>query len=256
MIVSSWNVNSVRTRLGILVEWLETLKPDIVLLQEIKCTNEQFPYEEIESLNYNCIVRGQKSYNGVAILSKHRPDETIYDLEDFSEEARYVEATFTVNNKQVRVASIYVPNGREVGSESFKYKLKFFDALLERASELLKYEELLILGGDYNVAPEGIDVYDINKLYGKIGFHIEERKQIRKLFYVGLYDAFRALNTNIQEFSWWDYRGMGFKKNHGMRIDNMLLSAEGIDSLKACKIEKHLRSLKQPSDHVPVTCYF
>ena len=253
--VATWNVNSIRQRLSLLCNWLQETHVDVVLLQELKCTEDNFPYMEIEDLGYNCAVHGQKAYNGVAILSKLPIEDvvTILPGDDTDEQARYIEGVISLPNQAVRIASIYVPNGQEVGSAAFTYKMNFFERLFNHFKSLLQYEELMLLGGDYNVAPEAIDVYDPIKLDGKIGFHLDERKKFRKLLYLGLNDAFRIANPEQQQFSWWDYRSRGWQYNRGMRIDNILLSPQATDKLSACEILAHMRSEEKPSDHVPTT---
>ncbi|MBQ4874517.1 MAG: exodeoxyribonuclease III [Rickettsiaceae bacterium H1] len=254
MLIATWNVNSIRQRLDKLIEWLKQDKIDIVLLQEIKCTNEQFPYREIEDSGYNVSVNGQKSYNGVAILTKFPIQDVITVLPggEKDDQARYIEGVISLPDRVVRVASIYVPNGQEPSLPAFKYKMNFFDRLYERFALLLDYEEIMVLGGDYNVAPESIDVYDSIKLDGKVGFHPDERAKFRKLCNLGLYDSFRIANSEKTEFSWWDYRSKGWKYNRGMRIDNMLLSPQAVDKLDSCEILTDMRGEEKPSDHVPV----
>ncbi len=254
--VATWNVNSIRQRLSMLCDWLRTSSTDIVLLQELKCTNDQFPYMELEDLGYNCAVNGQKSYNGVAILSKFPIEDIITSLpgDDTDTQARYIEGVISLPDQAVRVASIYVPNGQEVGSEAFAYKMQFFERLYQHFQKLLQYRELMLFGGDYNVAPEAIDVYDPVKLAGKVGFHLDERKKFRKLLYLGLYDAFRLKNPSSQQFSWWDYRSRGWQYNRGMRIDNILISAPAADRMSECEILSHMRGEEKPSDHVPNLC--
>ncbi len=252
--VATWNVNSVRQRLHIMSDWLVKDNVDVILLQEIKCANEYFPYKEIEDLGYNYAVNGQKSYNGVAILSKYPIEDVTKVLpgDDLDVQARYIEAVVSLPDHAVRVASIYVPNGQGVSAPAFQYKMNFFERLYKHFQLLLDYEEVMVLGGDYNVAPETIDVYDPVKLDGKIGFHIEERKKMQKLFHLGLYDAFRVSNSAKQEFSWWDYRSGGWQNNRGMRIDNLLLSPQALDKLSSCVVLREMRGLTKPSDHVPV----
>lgn len=254
--IISWNINSVRSRIEHLTKLLEDQQPDIVLLQEIKCVNENFPIETIEDLGYNVAIHGQKSYNGVAIFSKFPIDEFTIKLTDDpdSEQARYIEALISANGKVFRVASVYVPNGQEIGSIKFDYKLKFFDALYNHINNLLSWGEIMIIGGDFNVAPEDIDVYDSTSLEGTLGFHQLERSKFRSLINLGLIDAFRAINLNKSKFSWWDYRAGAFEKNKGMRIDQFLLSPEAADLLVDSEIDIDIRKLKKSSDHAPISC--
>lgn len=253
--IATWNVNSVRQRLPSLCKWLQNDSVDVVLLQELKCTDDNFPYLAIEELGYNCVLSGQKAYNGVAILAKFPIEDILIHLpgDEEDNQARYIEGVISLPDQAIRVASIYVPNGQEVGSTAFVYKMKFFDRLYEHFRSLLEYEETMLLGGDYNVAPEEIDVYDPVKLDGKVGFHIDERAKFRRLCYLGLNDAFRLTNPEEQQFSWWDYRSRGWQYNRGMRIDNILLSPQATDKLLSCTIHSQMRGEDKPSDHVPIS---
>jgi exodeoxyribonuclease-3 len=255
--IATWNVNSVKSRLEHLVEYLRSDNaPDILLLQELKCQTESFPYMEIEDCGYNVVVHGQKTYNGVAILSKYPIDEVTKGLggEDSDDHARYIEAVISLKDKALRVASIYVPNGQSPDSDKFQYKLRFFDRLYNHIQELLKYDEALVLGGDYNVAPAPIDVFDPEAMNGTTCFHINERKKFRSLLGLGLTDAYRASNDNKQQFSWWDYRAGAWQRNQGMRIDHLLLSPEAADLLDTCDVFMPLRAKEKASDHTPVWC--
>jgi exodeoxyribonuclease-3 len=257
--IATWNVNSVKSRLEHLVRYLREWKHDVVLLQELKCQKEAFPYMEVEELGYNVVVHGQKTYNGVAILSRY-PIEDVSaalpmlggDAEDL--EARYIEGLISLKTGAVRVASVYVPNGQSPDSEKFSYKMRFFERLHARMELLRSYEEMLVVGGDYNVAPEAIDVFDPKSLDGTVCFHPNERAHYRSLCHLGMTDAYRALNDNRQEFSWWDYRASGWEQNKGMRIDHLLLSPEAADRLEDARIIQDTRGWEKPSDHAPVVC--
>jgi exodeoxyribonuclease III len=250
--IATWNVNSVRARLPNVIDWLQDFSPDIVLLQETKCQEEQFPFDDIESLGYNVAVRGQKTYNGVAILSKMPFDEVIKELpgDDEDSEARYIEAVID----GVRVASVYVPNGSEIGSPKFAFKMRFYDRLYDHLKQLLKYEEQMVIGGDYNVAPEEIDTYDSKKAEGKLLFSIDERSALRKLFHLGLTDGYRAKHPKTGHYSWWNYRAGSWQKNHGFRIDHLLLSPQASDVLVTSDIDAKPRGNEKASDHTPVWC--
>lgn len=255
--IATWNVNSVKSRLSHLVEYLRSDEaPDVLLLQELKCMTEAFPYMEVEDTGYNVAVHGQKTYNGVAIISKHPIEDVIKKLpgDDSDQQARYIEAVISLDNSAIRVASIYVPNGQSPDSDKFQYKMKFFDRLYAHTQELLKYDEALVLGGDYNVAPSPIDVYDAKALDGTTCFHIDERNKFRSLIGLGLTDAYRAVNDNKQQFSWWDYRGGSWQNNKGMRIDHLLLSPEAADLMTMSNVFTELRNKEKPSDHTPVWC--
>ena len=271
--IATWNVNSIRKRLNHICTWLVKCNIDIALLQEIKCTNEQFPFLEIESLGYKCYVHGQKARNGVAIITKYPIVEELvtsiflsdykssicYQLssEDFIynyKESRYLECVVLYNNVKVRVASIYIPNGQSIDSDAFQYKLGFFDQLREYVFSLLKKEEIFILGGDYNVAPYPIDVYSPEIMDGRLCFHKSEREKFRSLLNLGLIDSFRILNEHEKKFTWWNYKAGAWQENKGLRIDNLLLSPQAVDRLSCCVINDELRGLDLPSDHAPVVC--
>lgn len=256
MKIVSWNINSIKSRLELCTEYLRNTNPDVVLLQELKCEKDKFPFMEIEDLGYNIAVNGQKTYNGVAILSKYPIDDIITSIPENSNDpqARYIEAVITKDDIALRVASVYVPNGQAPGTDKFAYKLDFFNKLSSHLNNVLKYEEILVIGGDYNVAPDIIDVYDPKGLEGTTCFHRDEREKFRGLLNLGLYDAFRAKNPDQQQFSWWDYRGGGYQNGKGMRIDHFLLSPEAVDKLAKCSIDESVRGKEKPSDHAPVVC--
>lgn len=248
-----WNINSVKSRLSMLLSFLEQERPDVVLLQETKCMNDAFPRLEIEDLGYNLALNGQKSYNGVAILSKRPIEDIVVGLPNVgNEEARYIEAFTTVDEKVVRVASVYVPNGQSVGSDRFAFKLRFFAALNDYMAMRYRNEEPFFIGGDFNVALDNIDVYDSKELDGEIGFHVLERESMRKIVNRGYYDTFRIMHPKAHEFSWWDYRASSFQNDKGMRIDYILASPEAMDICKECKIYKDIRKLDKTSDHAPI----
>lgn len=252
--ITTFNVNSIRARLPNVLAWLRESTPDIVLLQELKCMDDAFPRLEIEDMGYNCAVYGEKTYNGVAILSKFPLEDVSRGLagEEEDTHARYIEALASTPLGMVRVASVYVPNGQEVGSDKFSYKLRFLDRLYAKLHALLAYEEMVAIGGDYNVAPEAIDVYDPKRLSETVCFHSEERKRLRKILHLGYTDAFRTCNPTAQGFSWWDYRGGSFELGHGLRIDHLLLSPQAADRLVQCEVHTNTRAAEKASDHAPV----
>lgn len=259
MKIATWNVNSIRQRLSALNYFIKSEDPDIIMLQELKCSKDHFPKEEIKALGYNNIsFKGQKAYNGVAIISKLPFEEVNKNnnnlLED--EEARYLEVTLEAFGQCFRLISIYVPQGQALGTIRFDYKMRFYTALTQKINTLLQNEEILLIGGDLNVAPENIDVYDSEKLANSMGFHLEEREKLRELLNARLTDAFRIKYPYRKEFSWWDYRGLGFQYDRGMRIDHILISPEGVDLLKDCYFLKSLRSQEKASDHIPVVAVF
>ena len=250
--IATWNVNSVKARLPLLLRWLDANSPDVLLLQELKCIEEAFPRAELEDKGYNVAIKGQKTYNGVAILSKSPIDIEMTELpgDKNDEQSRYIEG-FTAG---VRVASIYLPNGNPVDSEKFPYKLSFMERLYDRAKALLTYEESFVLGGDYNVIPEERDCYNPAVWEGDALFRSETNAAFRKILYLGLTDAFRALNKEEGQFSYWDYQGGAWNKDNGIRIDHLLLSPEAADRLTNTGIDKTPRGWERPSDHTPVWC--
>ncbi len=249
--VATWNVNSVKARLPHLLDWLATAAPDVVLLQETKCVNEEFPRLELESLGWHLALRGQKTYNGVAILSRYKIVEEIASLDGDDGESRYIEGKL---ENGIRVASIYVPMGQSTESDRFPFKLNFLDSVHARAKRLLDDEEAFVLGGDYNVAPEEEDVFSVSVMEGQVLFTSEERQRYRKLRWLGLTDAFKVLNPAPHQYSWWDYRGGALQRDLGLRIDHLLLSPQAADRLEASGIDKTPRLKEKASDHTPVWC--
>ncbi len=253
--IASWNVNSIRARLPNVLDWLKQAAPDVALLQEIKVQDEQFPRLEIEDLGYNLALHGQKSYNGVAILSKYPLDIIAKGLPEFGDEqARYIEGFVCTKNAAVRVASVYVPNGFEAGSDKFAYKLGFLSALKSHMQHLLKKGEYLVIGGDYNIAPENPDVYDPISMEGAICFHMDERRMLRAILNSGYTDAYRAMHPNSHQFTWWDYRAGSFQHNKGMRIDHLLLSPTASDAVVKAEVDQEARAADKTSDHAPIWC--
>jgi exodeoxyribonuclease III len=257
--IATWNVNSIRSRLHHLLDWLRSDNaPDVVCLQELKVEDAIFPAMEIEELGYNIAIHGQKTYNGVAILSKYPLEDVLRGLpgNEEDEQARYIEALVCVNDSVVRVASVYVPNGQAVDSDKFQYKMRFYDLLKARLDTLRGFDEVTVIGGDYNVAPQNIDVYDPASLEGTVCFHPREREKLRNILNSGYYDAFRICEPEKQQFSWWDYRGNGWKMNKGLRIDHLLLSPKAVDCMNGCDTLSDMRDAEKASDHAPVVGTF
>jgi exodeoxyribonuclease-3 len=252
MKIVTWNVNSIRARISIVSDWLRHTQPDVILLQETKCLNEAFPHQEFEDLGYNTALYGQKTYNGVAILSKSPIEDITYGLPTFTEDpqARYIEAVICT----VRIASVYVPNGQEVGSSSYTYKLNFLQKLNEHLQNLLQHGEVCVIGGDYNIAPTDRDVHDPKTWAGKILCSELERKAFHGLCHLGYQDAIRLYFDNVGPFTWWDYRAQAFPMNQGLRIDHLLLSPAAVDYIQDCNVDINPRSLEKTSDHAPVWC--
>ena len=254
MKIATWNVNSVKARLEPAIAWLKAANPDVVALQEIKCTDDTFPAEAFEALGYNCAVHGQKTYNGVAILSKRPMEDVTPRLKGGNDDdhARYIEAVITGSKGTIRVASIYAPNGNPVGTEKFAYKLAWLERLRRHAADLLANEEPLALMGDYNIIPEEKDVHDPKLWINDALFQPQSQAALRRIENLGYTDAFRALHAEGGRYTFWDYQAGAWRKNNGIRIDHILLSPQGADRLKACDIDKHVREGDKPSDHVPV----
>ncbi len=256
MKLATWNVNSIKVRLEAATAWLKEAVPDVVVLQEIKCVDENFPTAAFEELGYNCAVHGQKTYNGVAILSRRPLEDVTPRLPggNGDDHARYMEAIVPGEKGTVRVASIYAPNGNPIGTEKFTYKLGWLERLAARAKALLELEEPLALMGDYNIIPEPDDVWDPKAWLGDALFQPESRAALRRLEYLGLTDAFRACHAETHQYTFWDYQAGAWQKDHGIRIDHILLSPQAADRLKGSGIDKHVRDREKPSDHVPVWC--
>lgn len=254
MKIATWNINGVKARLDGVLTWLEQAKPDVACLQEIKSQDEGFPSERFEELGYNVAVHGQKGFNGVAILSKLPFDETLTGLpgDTSDEQARYLEAVFSVESGVVRVASIYLPNGNPIDSDKFPYKLAWMDRLKDHARDLLKLEEPFVLAGDYNAIPSEDDVYDPKAWEDDALFRPETREKFHRLINLGLTDAYRACHHETHQYTFWDYQGGAWQKDNGIRIDHMLLSPQAADRLQQCEIDRFTRSWEKPSDHVPV----
>lgn len=251
-LIATWNVNSINSRLEHVRNWVKTNQPDILLLQELKCLTEAFPKEPFENMGYNCAIHGQKSYNGVAILSKMPIEDITNGIPSLTddEQARYVEAMVG----KLRIISIYVPNGQEVGSDKFDYKLRFLDHFAQRLQALLKFEEALVIGGDFNIAPFLDDVPSPDVLkHDRILCSKVERESLRKILNSGVIDGIRALHPNRKQlFTWWDYRAGSWEQNKGYRIDHFLLSPQAADLLQEADVDTAPRGLEKPSDHAPV----
>ncbi|MBP6877019.1 MAG: exodeoxyribonuclease III [Phenylobacterium sp.] len=253
MRIATWNVNSVNARLETVLRWFEEAAPDVACLQEIKCVDEKFPAEAFERLGYNVAVHGQKTYNGVAILSKAPLEDVRKGLpgDDADEQARYLEAVIS-GPRPVRVASIYLPNGNPISTEKFDYKLNWMARLNAHARELLSYEEPLALVGDYNVIPEARDAAHPENWLGDALFQPQSREAFRALQWLGLTEAFMTADGAPGAYTFWDYQAGAWQRNNGIRIDHALLSPQAADLLRGCVIHKDVRGWDKPSDHVPL----
>jgi exodeoxyribonuclease-3 len=256
--IATWNVNSVKARLPNVLDWLREAAPDIVCLQEIKTVDENFPRMEIEDLGYNVETHGQKSYNGVAILSKFPIDETVVGLpgDESDEQARYLEAVISTDDGVVRVATIYLPNGNPAPGPKFDYKIGWMKRLNARAAELLTYEEKLVLAGDYNVIPGDSDVHDPAAWEGDALTRPESRAAYRQLLWQGFTSAFEHCDGRGHQYTFWDYQAGAWQKDNGIRIDHLLCSPQAADNLKSVEIHKATRGKPKASDHVPVVATF
>ena len=272
--LATWNINSIRIRLELLKSVIENNKLDIILLQETKCQESDFPASAIQSMGMNYAYKGQKSYNGVAILSKFPIDIEateldLFNLQDVDTEARYVEGVITIDGKILRVASVYVPMGGSAlqenetleESERFKYKLNFYKRLQTRIKELKEAtndfrDEYVIFAGDLNVAQEEIDLSHPKANDGGVGFHPMERQSLRDIRNVGLEDIFRVKYPNTQQFTWWDYRTGAFNRNVGWRLDYLLCSKNIIDNTSECYVDMQTRAKPKTSDHAPSVIEF
>lgn len=259
MRIATWNVNSVNARLPTVLAWLEAARPEVACLQEIKCVDEKFPREAFESLGYNVETHGQKSYNGVAILSKHPlsdvrrglpgVDGSGYEAE--AEQARYIEAVVEAA-RPVRVGCIYLPNGNPLGTEKFAYKLAWFERLYSHARDLLALEEPFILCGDYNVIPTPEDAKNPAAWAGDALFQPESRAAFQALRHLGLSDAGDLGGQPPGTYTFWDYQAGAWQRDHGIRIDFHLLSPQAADRFQAIETHRDARDMDKPSDHVPV----
>lgn len=251
MKIATWNINSIRARLGHVLRWLEEHQPDVLLLQELKVTTETMPRDLIEDLGYTLHVVGQKTYNGVAILSKSSLEDVVTCLPGDPEDtaARYVQAFV----QGWCVASVYVPNGQNVGSAPYTYKLRFFERLRQHLKSTLEAYPRVIVGGDFNVAPADQDVCDPDAWHDQVLCSPKEREAFCGLLDLGLTDGFRHHHPQQQGYTWWDYRGASFRRNRGLRIDHILLSRP--EDLVDVGVDVEPRRWERPSDHTPVWCH-
>jgi exodeoxyribonuclease III len=252
--IATWNVNSIKQRIDSARAWLAERKPDIVCLQETKCVDDAFPRMEFEELGYNVAIHGQKTFNGVAILSKFKFDEVNKGLpgDDGDDHARFIEAALSTAHGALRVASIYLPNGNPPETEKYTYKISWMKRLAAYTRERLALEEPLVLAGDYNVIPTADDAKNPQAWAGDALFLPQTRSQFRALVNLGLTDAVRATSDDPGLYTFWDYQAGAWQKNNGIRIDHLLLSPPAADRLNAAGIDRHVRTWEKPSDHVPV----
>ncbi len=253
MKIATWNVNSLKVRLPQVLDWMKTHAPDVLVLQEIKQLTEMFPADEIAEAGYKGVASGQKTYNGVAVIAKDEPLEPITDFPDFDDPQRRILAT-TIDG--VRVINLYVPNGSEVGSEKYDYKLGWLAALKGFLEDELSRHDKLVVLGDFNIAPKDEDVYDAEKWGDAILCSPKERAALKALLDLGLTDVFRQFDQPEKTFSWWDYRAAGFRRNAGLRIDLILTSEAMTKACSSSYVDKEPRGWERPSDHTPVVAEF
>ena len=252
MRIASWNVNSAKARLEHITGWLAGDNTDVLLMQEIKSQDENFPRDAFTDMGWHIAVHGQKSYNGVAIASRFPLEDVMNGLpgDEQDEQARYIEATI----QNVRVATIYLPNGNPAPGPKFDYKLAWMDRLYNRATHLLDQEIPVVLGGDFNVIPQDIDCYDPAGWEGDALTRIESRGAFFKICYAGYMDALRAIHPDGVHYTYWDYQAGAWARDNGVRIDHLLLSPEAGDRLETVGIDKGPRGQERPSDHTPIWC--
>ena len=253
MKIATWNVNSLRVRLPQVLQWLDSSQPDILALQETKLTDEAFPVAELLDAGYQCAFAGQKTYNGVALLSRQPLTDIVTDLPGLDDPQRRVLGA-TISD--VRVLNLYVPNGQAVGSDKYAYKLEWLAALADYLADQHRQYRQLVVVGDFNIAPDDRDVHDPEAWAGKILCSEPERGAFSGLLATGLNDAFRLFTAEGSHFSWWDYRAAGFRRNLGLRIDHILITSELTERCTGCVIDTEPRRWERPSDHTPVVAEF
>jgi len=253
MKISSWNVNSVRARIINIIEYLKNSKPDILMIQEIKTEDKNFPFDDFKNLGYESHVFGQKSYNGVAFLSKVNINKIdIKFIKDINKQSRIITGHIKNKSKIIKLINVYVPNGNPIGTEKYEYKKKWLLSFIKNLKKNIKKDTNIIIGGDFNVIPEKIDVHDYKKYENDALFKIEIRKKFEELTNLGFKDIYRYINKTKQEYTFWDYMSGSWQKNHGMRIDHFLVSNSLLNDVKSIKIDKNPRSKVKPSDHTPI----
>jgi exodeoxyribonuclease-3 len=253
MKIATWNVNSMNVREPHVIEWLQAHEPDVLVLQEIKQITEKFPAEALQAIGYHSIASGQKTYNGVAVISKTPAVDPVFDFPDLDDPQRRILAS-TVNG--IRIIDLYIPNGSEVGSDKYAYKLGWLDSLRRFLKAELETHEKLVVLGDFNIAPADADVHDPEKWGEAILCSPAERKALTDLYELGLSDVFRKFDHPEKTFSWWDYRAAGFRRNAGLRIDLILTSDVMTERCTASYVDKEPRGWERPSDHAPVVAEF
>jgi len=253
MLIASWNVNSVRARIENIKSYLVKYKPEILMMQEIKTEDLNFPYEDFSSLGYESHVFGQKSYNGVAIVSKNKLKNIKFDLiKDKLKQSRIISAEINYKSKNIQLINIYTPNGNPVDTEKYEYKKKWLDSLIKQLKSCIKKNQNIILGGDFNIIPSSEDVYNAKSFEDDALFRLEIRKKLREMINLGFNDVYRHFNKTKEGYTFWDYMRGAWQKNNGMRIDHFLVSNSLIDKIKSVNINRDPRGREKPSDHTPI----
>ena len=253
MKIVSWNVNSVRARINNIIDYINQAKPDILLVQEIKTQDENFPYENFKKIGYESHVYGQKSYNGVAIISKIEVKNINKDfINDDLKQSRIITGEIIIKGKKINLINIYVPNGNPVETEKYDYKKNWLKKFISNIKKELTKNSNLIIAGDFNIIPEEIDVYNFKRYEKDALGKLEIRKKFRELINLGFKDVYRLINKKKQEYTFWDYFAGSWQKNYGMRIDHFLLSNNLLNNIVSIKINKNPRSKIKPSDHTPI----
>ena len=253
MKIISWNVNSVRARIENIKNYIKYSAPDVLLLQEIKTQNENFPNDEFKNLGYTSYVFGQKSYNGVAIISKHQLDNTNNNfIKDDLNQSRIITAELKLKKKKIELINIYVPNGNPVDTEKYEYKKSWLKKFISNVKKKIQKNSNVLIAGDFNIIPEEIDVHDFKRYENDALGRLEIRKKYRELINLGFKDVYRFKNKTKQEYTFWDYFAGSWQKNYGMRIDHFLLSNSLIENIKSININRKPRSKEKPSDHTPI----
>ncbi len=253
MKIISWNVNSVRARITNILDYIQTSKPDILLLQEIKTQDESFPYEDFKKIGFESHVNGQKSYNGVAIISKVKVANVKKNfINDELKQSRIIKGEIHINKKKINIINVYVPNGNPIETEKYDYKKKWLDKFILNIKKELDKNSNILIAGDFNIIPEENDVYDFKRYENDALGKLEIRKKFRELLNLGFKDTYRFINKNKVEYTFWDYFAGSWQKNYGMRIDHFILSNNILENIKSININKKPRSKTKPSDHTPI----
>ncbi len=253
MKIISWNVNSVRARIENIKHYIKDSEPDVLMLQEIKTKDENFPNDEFKNLGYISYVFGQKSYNGVAIISKHELDNTNNNfIKDDLNQSRIITAELKLKKKKIHLINIYVPNGNPVDTEKYEYKKNWLKKFISNVEKKIQKNSNILIAGDFNIIPEEIDVHDFKRYENDALGRLEIRKKYRELINLGFKDVYRLKNKTKQEYTFWDYFAGSWQKNYGMRIDHFLISNSLVENIKSININKKPRSKEKPSDHTPI----